>query len=265
MTQKERRIMHPLMVLGGAVGVALALSIPLVVPRPASAQDGAMQAPRIIFLPDGAGRALLRLPEDLDEVQGIVIVVPDGRAEDTRAAPYIAALLAGGIAVLQLGVDPDRRDEAAQVRAIDSARAAIRADPTLARLRIGAIGFGQGARAVLAHGGRRQVAALHPWCAALPELPDNQPLYYVAQLVLLATASDPADRPEACVKLAEFDGRLIDLAAGTAIGPARGSAPRGFGEPAQARLRGDADEAIARVVWFLADLMAPRPDADALN
>jgi hypothetical protein len=255
--------MHPLMVLGGAVGVALALTIPIVTSRPAAGQDGAMQAPRIVRLPDNAGRGLLRLPEDDGPVAGVVIVVPDGTIEASRASPHIAALLAGGVGVLQLVPEPDRRTPVALARVVEAARQAIRAEPSLAGARIGALGFGTGAQALLIHAGRLSVAALHPSCVALPDLPDAHGEHYVAQLLLMAAGGDPADHPEACVQRAVFHDSLTDLPAreGTEGGRAR-AIPAGGPALRPSELP---DDAIARVVWFLADLMAPRTDADTVN
>jgi hypothetical protein len=255
--------MHPLMVLGGAVGVALALTIPVVTSRPAAGQDGAMQAPRIFRLPDNAGRGLLRLPEDDGPVAGVVIVVPDGAAEPSRANAHVAALLAGGVGVMQLLPEPDRRSPAALARVIEAARQVIRAEPSLAGTRIGALGFGAGAQALLTHAGRLSVAALNPSCVALPDLPDARGEHYVAQLLLMAAGGDPADHPEACVQRAIFHDSLPGP-------PARDGIQSGHARSIPAasptlRHAEQPDDAIARVVWFLADLMAPRSDDDALN
>jgi hypothetical protein len=234
--------MHPLMVLGGAAGVALALAIPLILPGRAHGQDSESQAPIIWFLPGAGERAVLRLPADGAAPRGAVIVLGD----TPRVAAYpgrpMAALTAAGLAVLELPGDgrPRRADQLAT--SLEEARAALGAMPTLSGRRLGVLGFGTGAEVVLARAGLAEAAALGPICAALPDL--AAPHAANAPLLLLA-ASQPV---ASAAGRAATRGALVATLPCFEVLAAREQAMPGV----------DPAEAVARVVWFLADLMVPQ-------
>jgi hypothetical protein len=233
------------MVLGGAAGVALALAIPLVAPRPARGQDGASLAPIVWFLPGEGERALLRLPAEPGRPAGLVIVLGDGGSRGSRHA---GILQAAGLAVLELGADGRPRDAAQHATSLAAAETALRGMPGLAGVRLGALGFGAGAQAVLARGGLSATSgAAGAACAALPELPagDARPALPAPLVLLAAGALHP--------RLAAMPDRLAAWGALETLPCFEAATARDLGGYP------DEAEAIARIVWFLADLMAPSP------
>jgi hypothetical protein len=237
--------MHPMMLLGGAAGVALALAIPLVAPRTARSQDGASLAPIVWFLPGAGERALLRLPAERDRPAGIVIVLGDG---GPAAGRHAAILQAAGLAVLELGADGRKRDADGHAASLATAEAALRGMPGLAGLRLGALGFDAGARAVLDRGGMAATAGVAgAACAALPDLPAGAPRAALPAPLLLLAAGGAHGRFAALPDRLAAWGSLETLPCFEA---ATARDLDGFTDEA---------EAIARIVWFLADLMAPHP------
>jgi len=123
-------------------------------------------------LPQPAGIARLVVPRDAPDAP-LVVILPDALGDDGRAEPYVASLLARGIATLLLGLGEDRDgpgpadDPAASPEALTVVRDwAI--DTAHPHARIGVLGFGLGARAALAAAIVEPVAALYPRCVGLP-------------------------------------------------------------------------------------------------
>ena len=124
-------------------------------------------------LPQPAGAARLLRPPSAPGAP-LVIILPDALGEDGRAEPYVDSLLARGIGTLLLGLGEGRDapdvpevDPAASPEALAVARAWIFSQSQPPH-RIGVMGFGLGARAVLAGAIEEPVAALYPRCAMLP-------------------------------------------------------------------------------------------------
>jgi dienelactone hydrolase len=122
---------------------------------------------------DGPAAALrLSLPEGLRGPIGVVIVLPDSLGADMRAQPYLDRLASFGLATLEIELaDPAPGDPMALVPlpaqyegALAQALGYVAGDPRLAANGVGLLGFGAGARAILASGGGRRAVALYPGC-----------------------------------------------------------------------------------------------------
>ncbi len=147
------------------------------------------------------------------------LLVHDLFGLDTRALPTIAQLGAGGILALEVetdanpldGVPPPQREARVAARHVAEAADMLAGDPRVDPARIGAVGFGTGARAVaLAHRVRpfAAVVLLYPGCGGLLETlrdtdaetgrrwPVGSPV------LLLHGADDPANAEGDCRALA---------------------------------------------------------------
>lgn len=153
---------------------------------------------------DAAGQVGL-LSEPAIQPQGPVpgvLVIHDALGPDLRSEPYLAQLLAAGLAVLEVAPEegepfPDR---------VRRGLAALAHDPHRAGAPIGLLAFGAGARAALLGADQPGVEAqvlLYPGCAALlRDLPPDPPRN---ALLVIHGDEDPANPPAAC---AQFTQRL---------------------------------------------------------
>jgi hypothetical protein len=122
---------------------------------------------------DGPAAALrLSLPEGLPAPFGVVVILPDALGADQRAKPYLDRLASFGLATLEVELaDPAPGDPQALVPiqqqlagAIAQALGFIAQDGRLDAVRIGLLGFGAGARAVLRDERGLPGVALYPGC-----------------------------------------------------------------------------------------------------
>ena len=134
---------------------------------------------------DGIGGFLHR-PSTADGPSAVVLIVHDSLGMDTRSHRYIAQLTAAGVAALEIelranppdGFPEPLPDTAEATGLVARAATALAADPRFDPARIGAIGFGLGARAValtpsVGPGGVAFAARvlLYPGCASLRDRP----------------------------------------------------------------------------------------------
>jgi len=163
----------------------------------------------IVELPHPFAPALLTMPTRAfgAGARGVVIMVPDVVGQDGRATPYVEALLAHGIATIEIDVGGDGPRHPGDVEAVLAvARQQVMGDARFRVLPIGVLGFGDGGRAALAWSGTVPVAALYPHCAAIPALPVPEAVEDRAPLLLLHPATDATDRPGACARLVDAFG-----------------------------------------------------------
>jgi dienelactone hydrolase len=161
------------------------------------------QATTLVELPEPAGPALITLPDRAfgERPRGVVMVLPDTVGHDGRADRYAEALLAHGIAVLEVGAALPAPEPEALAAVVVAARQALARDPRFGDRRIALLGFGEGARAALAFAGALPVAALYPRCAAAGPLPAPELTPDDAPLLLLHPLHDASDRAGACERL----------------------------------------------------------------
>jgi dienelactone hydrolase len=163
----------------------------------------AAQSMALIDLPVPAGPALMTLPDRAfgERPRGVVMVLPDAVGHDGREVRYVEALLAHGVAVLQLASALPSTDRQALSAALVAARQALARDARFGEGRIALLGFGEGARAGLSLAGALPVAAIYPRCAATEALAPPELVADNAPLLLLHPRTDPTDRPGACERL----------------------------------------------------------------
>jgi dienelactone hydrolase len=195
-----------------ALGLGLATASPALAGSDLAASVQVVEYPR---LPPPAGLGQLVLPPAPGRASRVVILVPDALGEDGRAASYVDALAARGIASLVLGltqqdgrsaqdVDPGSTAAAAE-EALQWIIADGRFDPDV----VGLLGFGAGGRSVLAAASGKPVVALYPGCAGLRLPPQG------ATLVLHGLEAPGA---EACAAAPQRPGLQISGWAGLGHG-----------------------------------------------
>lgn len=173
-----------------------------------------------------------------DALSAVALLVHDSLGMDTRSHRYIAQLTAAGVAVLEIelranppdGFPEPLPDMAEATRTVARAATALAADPRFDPGRIGAIGFGFGARAVALapDAGPGGVAfatrvLFYPGCASLRDLLPRAHLAArtaAAPVLLVHGEEDAANPPAACEAL---------VAALSAAGPVRRIAYHGAG------------------------------------
>jgi dienelactone hydrolase len=186
---------------------------------------------------DGIGGFLHR-SSIADGPSAVVLIVHDSLGMDTRSQRYIAQLTAAGVAALEIelranppdGFPEPLPDTAEATGLVARAATALAADPRFDPARIGAIGFGLGARAValtpsVGPGGVAFAARvlLYPGCASLRDLLPRAHLAagtVAAPVLVIHGEEDAANPPAACEALA---------AALSAAGPVRRIAYHGAG------------------------------------
>lgn len=231
---------------------------PPVAPRPGAALRGAAAAAVVVlaagFAAPPAAGAPDRPSESFHVADGIsgflhragtadgpsaaVLIVHDSLGMDTRSHRYVAQLTAAGVAALEIELRanppdgfPEPLPDTAEATGLAArAAAALAADPRFDPARIGAIGFGLGARAVAlapsaGPGGVAFAARVlfYPGCASLRDLLPRAHLAagtVAAPVLLLHGEEDAANPPAACEALA---------AALSAAGPVRRIAYHGAG------------------------------------
>ena len=186
---------------------------------------------------EGIGGFLHR-PGTADGPSAVVLIVHDSLGMDTRSHRYITQLTAAGVAALEieLGANPPDGfpeplpDTAEATGLVARAATALAVDPRFDPARIGAIGFGLGARAVAltpgaGPGGVAFAARVlfYPGCASLRDLLPRAHLAagtVAAPVLVVHGEEDAANPPAACEALA---------AALSAAGPVRRIAYHGAG------------------------------------
>ena len=176
--------------------------------------------------PDGVV-GLLYQPGTGAPPSGAVLVVNDALGMDMRSHGYIDHLTAAGLLVLEVELGPNPPDgwpeplpgdgEAADL--VARAAAAPAGDPRVNLDRVGALGFGIGARAVaLAPAradGRDPFAArvlLYPGCGSLAELVRaSERAAAFSPVLLLHGEDDPASPPAECEDLSATLGRTAPV------------------------------------------------------
>ena len=151
-----------------------------------------------------------------------VLVVHDALGLDRRGRRYVEQLTAAGLLVLEVELRANPLDglaeplpgEAEAAGLVARVAAALARDPRVDAARIGALGFGLGARAVAlaaptGENGRPRFGArllLYPGCAGLAELlaasPARAPEADASPVLILHGETDPANTPAACDGLA---------------------------------------------------------------
>lgn len=168
-----------------------------------AATASAAQTMTLIELPEPAGPALITMPDRAfgERPRGVVMVVPDAVGHDGRAVRYVEALLAHGIAVIEIGGALPVADPPALGAIVLTTRQVLARDSRFGEGRIALLGFGEGARAALGFAGALPVAALYPRCAATDALAPPELVADHAPLLLLHPRTDATDRPGACERL----------------------------------------------------------------
>ncbi len=158
-----------------------------------------------------------------------VLVVNDALGMDTRSQRYIEHLAAADLMVLEVELGPNPPDgwpeplpgEAEAASLVARAAAALAGDPRVNPARVGALGFGIGARALALAppraDGRDAFAArvlLYPGCGSLGGLvraPERAAAAVLSPVLLLHGEDDPANRPAECEDLAAALGRTASV------------------------------------------------------
>lgn len=176
----------------------------------------ALAGPPEVFHGPGGMAGLLHPPEVGALPSPAVLVVHDALGLDQRSQRYIARLNAAGILAVEVELRANPPDgwaeplpgEAEAAVLLAQAIAALARDPRVDPLRIGALGFGVGARALAlvppVEDGRATVAArllLYPGCGSLGALlraPPHAPRSVPSPVLLLHGEDDPANAPAEC-------------------------------------------------------------------
>ena len=201
-----------------AVAACVGLAVLAAAPRAPAGPSEAFRGP-------GGVMGLLHVPPVGAPRWPAVLVVHDALGLDRRSDRYVARLTASGLLVLEVELRANPLEgeaeplpgEAEAAGLVTHAAAALARDPRVDPARIGALGFGVGARAVAlappAEDGRTPFAArvlLYPGCASLAELrrasPPGVPGAAPWPVLLLHGEDDPADAPAACDGLAAILG-----------------------------------------------------------
>src|SRR3954471_18205948 len=172
---------------------------------------------------------LLYRPETGVPPSGAVLVVNDALGMDMRSQRYVEHLAAAGLLVLEVELGPNPPDgwpdplpgEVEAASLVAHAAAALAGDPRVDPDRVGALGFGIGARALAlasarAEGGDPLAARvlLYPGCGSLAELvraPERLAGAVRSPVLLLHGEDDPANPPEECEDLATTLGRAAPV------------------------------------------------------
>jgi dienelactone hydrolase len=196
-----------------AVAACMALAIHVAAAR-------ALAEPSEVFHGPGGMAGLLHRPAVGASPSPAVLIVHDALGLDRRSQRYIAQLNAAGLLVLEVELRANPPDgfveplpgEAEAAELVARAAAALARDPRVDPVRIGALGFGIGARAVALaspaaeSGGAAFVARLllYPGCSSLdgllrarPRAPNGVP----SAVLILHGEDDPANRPAECGRL----------------------------------------------------------------
>ena len=198
----------------------MALAIHVAAPR-------ALAEPSEVFHGPGGMAGLLHRPAVGASPSPTVLIVHDTLGLDRRSQRYIAQLNAAGFLVLEVelganppdGVAEPPPGEAEAAVLVTRAAAALARHPRVDPTRIGALGFGIGARAVAlappAENGGAAFAArllLYPGCSSLGDLLRAQPqaLGGVPSAVLILHGEDdPANTPAGCDRLSAAFGPAV--------------------------------------------------------
>ena len=220
--------------LRGAAAAAIVLAAGIAAPPATAAPD----RPSESFLGADGTSGFLHSAGAADAPSAVVLLVHDFLGMDTRSHRYVAQLTAAGIAVLEIelranppdGFPEPLPDTAEATRMVVRAATALAADPRFDPGRMGAIGFGLGARALaltpsVGPGGVAFAARVlfYPGCASLRDLLPEAHFAagtVAAPVLLFHGEEDAANPPAACEALA---------AALSAAGPVRRIAYRGAG------------------------------------
>jgi dienelactone hydrolase len=161
---------------------------------------------------------------------GAVLIVHDALGIDTRGHRYTAQLTAAGLVVLEVELRANPADdslpeplpsEAEAAGLVARAAAALANDPRVDPNRVGALGFGIGARAVALapphEDGRDAFAArvlLYPACGSLKQLvqaPKRAPTPVLSPVLLLHGEDDPSNSPAECDGLSAALGKTAPV------------------------------------------------------
>lgn len=199
---------HPFSIRHAAGCLAAAMAL---------ATSAALAGPPEAFRGPGGVTGLLHFPDRRTGPAAAVLIVHDALGLDRRSHRYIAQLNAAGLAVLEVelrassndgGAEPPPDDpEAAEL--VARTAAALLRDPRVDPLRLGALGFGLGARAVALAGtaedGHAPFAAhvlLYPGCASLGDMLRASPHARPPRALILHGEDDPANTQADCDDLA---------------------------------------------------------------
>ncbi|HYZ32211.1 MAG TPA: dienelactone hydrolase family protein [Crenalkalicoccus sp.] len=178
--------------------------------------------------PDGV-LGLLYPPEAGAPPSAAVLVVNDALGMDTRSHRYIDHLTAAGLMVLEVELRENPLDGLAEplpgepeaASLVARAAAVLADDPRVNPTRIGALGFGIGARALALapprQDGRDALAArvlLYPGCGSLTDLvqaPERAAATVLSPVLLLHGEDDPANLPAACEELSVALGKAAPV------------------------------------------------------
>jgi dienelactone hydrolase len=202
---------------------ACAASLTSVAVPPAQARPS-----EVFHGPDGVIGLLYR-PETGAPRSAAVLVVNDALGMDTRSQRYVEHLAAAGLTVLEVELRPNPPDgwpeplpgEAEAASLVARAAAALADDPRVNPTRIGALGFGVGARAVAlappradGHDPFAARVLLYPGCGSLGELvraPERSAATVLSPVLLLHGEDDPANSPAECEDLSAALGKTASV------------------------------------------------------
>jgi dienelactone hydrolase len=170
--------------------------------------------------PEGV-TGLLHPPATGAPPSAAVLIVNDALGVDTRSQRYVAQLTGAGLTVLEVELRPNPPDgwaeplpeEAEAANLVGRAAAALADDPRVNPARIGALGFGIGARA-LALAPRREDGRDYPGCGSLGELvrmSEGAAASVLSPVLLLHGEDDPANLPTECESLSAALGRTAPV------------------------------------------------------
>lgn len=194
-----------------------------------------------------------------------VLIVHDAPGLDGRSGGYVAQLRAAGLLVLEIELAANAPDGLAAPlpapdaagRLVAAAAAMLAGDPRADPARIGALGFGFGARAVAFAEGAPFAARLllYPGCAGLAARPAAGPV------LILHGEADLANAPAACAGLADRLGAGASRVAYAGAGYAW-DLPQSGGSPCTAQPAPDRPGSLGACAWpELAELSAAQAAA----